>query len=187
MASIPQFYSDCSFSSTDFSQFSYAVAAAEAAVGENNNCGDGAVSSGTISSSCGGGAAAVSSCAISTSCDALWTTEENFPVCFDNVLPPESDVVSPAPMVSYPDQLGIYDSVVPTLPPEYNNIGLCGIPGVQNFGSRFQFRPTDVCEFGDDCYGFMHELKPIYPAATENWVHIFHLMNASDFCMEINE
>ncbi|KAJ0042887.1 hypothetical protein Pint_17731 [Pistacia integerrima] len=155
MASIPHFFPDYSFSS-GFSQFSYPVIAAD-----HQNYGDHAsASSGTISSG------AISSCAASSG-GAIWGDDQTFPISFDNVLPPESDVASPAPTMLFPhEQFGLQDtSAVPTLP-DYN-MSVCGISGIQNFGTRIQL--PDVCEFGDECCGYMQDFKPPYPTAAENW------------------
>lgn len=160
MASIPLFYSDDSFSSAELSQFPYPISAAMAAAGESTNYGE---CPGNSVSSCGGSVSSGNN-------GPIWGTEENFPiVSFDNILAPESDVVSSSPLIPFTaEQLGIYDSMVPTLA-EYNGMAMCGTNEIQNYGARFQL-PSAACEFGDDCCAFMHDLKPMHPATGENWV-----------------
>lgn len=172
MASFPQFYSDDSFSSAELSQFPYPISAAAAAAGESTNYGDCCTGS---SVSSGGGTVS------SGNNGLIWGTEENFPVVsFDNVLAPESDVVSSSPLIPFTaEQLGIYDSMVPTLA-EYNNMAMRGTNEIQNYGARFQL-PSDACGFGDDCCAFMHDLKPMRPATGENWV--ICLFFTTTFCL----
>lgn len=175
MASIPQFFTDQSFYS-DFSQFPYPVIAGDSQnYGDHPSASSGTISSGAISASSGGGG-------------AIWGDDQTFPISFDNVLPPESDVVSPPTMtMSFPcEHFGFVESLppVPTLP-DYNSTAVCGVSGIQNFGARLQH--PDVCEFGDECCGYMQDFKPPYPAAAaaaaaaENWVLISFMSSLTSF------
>ncbi|KAK9275848.1 hypothetical protein L1049_023121 [Liquidambar formosana] len=106
---------------------------------------------------------------------AMWGGEESFLPFFDdgtlNVVPSESDVMSSVSMTSYSEQSQVSstDMAVPTLPDFNNTVGLCGIAGVQNFVGGYQL-PSQVCEFGEDCGGFVSDLQQFYPAAAgDNW------------------
>ncbi|XVF18215.1 hypothetical protein REPUB_Repub11eG0002300 [Reevesia pubescens] len=150
MASVPQFYSNYSFSN-DFSQFPNPLLISQ----ENSIGGVGAIPGGT----------------------ATWGEDISFPMILDNscgvdVFQHESNLTSPAAL--FPELIGISSDVavpLPTALPHDNNVaaGLCGINGtIQNFGSRYQLQ--DICEFGEECNGFVHQdFKPVAPTVGENW------------------
>lgn len=177
-SSIPQFYTDYSISSTDFSQFPFPPPV----TGENS--GVSTSSGGTICSSngnCGGGGGG-----------AMWVSEENnyLPATFGNsLLLPRESGAAPV-MCSFPEQIGGPEPVVSgTFMPEFN-MGFSGVndiccSGVQDFGATYgdqqqQQIPNvvNVCEYGDECCGFMQEFnKPMYPG--ENWVSIIIIIASS--------
>ncbi|GAV64120.1 CCT domain-containing protein [Cephalotus follicularis] len=146
MSSIPQFYSDYPFSS-DYSHFSSSTIAEE-------KCNT-SISSGTVSSG------------------AIWG-EDKYPTFYDdvgtNIFPQEyCDITSPFPATSFPERLGISNMTVPTLLCPDNNISLCGgIAENYNFGGGFQLQ--DMCDYGEDCSGFVQDVKKVYPTEFgANW------------------
>lgn len=124
-----------------------------------------------------------------TACGAIpgatWGHEEiSFPTFSDNgevdVFQQDSNLTSPVsvpvPAALFPELIGISSDLdVPTaLPHHFNNVaaGFCGIGTIQNLGARYQLQ--DVCEFGDECTGFVHQdFKPIDPTLGQNWVFLF--------------
>ncbi|KAJ9672962.1 hypothetical protein PVL29_026291 [Vitis rotundifolia] len=96
---------------------------------------------------------------------AMWGDEGGFSL-LDYQVPPEVDVGVAVSGLVLPERGGVSDMAVPALP-EFNMGGLCGIAGVQSFGGGYQ---QDVCEFGDECGGFVPDFRPVYPAtAGDNW------------------
>ncbi|MFQ6640868.1 hypothetical protein Gotur_016169 [Gossypium turneri] len=120
-----------------------------------------------------------------TACGAIpgasWDHEDiSFPTFLDNggvdVFQQDSNLTSPVsvpvPAALFPELIGISSDLdVPTaFPHHFNNVaaGFCGIGTIQNLGARYQLQ--DVCEFGDECTGFVHQdFKPIDPTLGQNW------------------
>ncbi|KAJ6353464.1 hypothetical protein OIU76_002478 [Salix suchowensis] len=162
MASIPHFYSDYPFSSDEFSEFS-SVMAQDHRYARTGSFSSTIVSNGAISGSSGGAMLGDHQ-------------DHNFPTFYDhkhgyalNLCEGESEIMSPSPgMNSLPDQrFGIADMVVPTLM-DYKMGSNCGIAKFQNFGGGFQL--SDVCEYGEDCFGILPKFTPVMcTAAEENW------------------
>ncbi|XP_022718096.1 uncharacterized protein LOC111276613 [Durio zibethinus] len=141
MASIPQFYSF----SNDFSQFPNPLL-----ISQENSIAGGAIPG------------------------ATWGEENSFPMFLDNggldVFQQESNLTPPVPAALFPELIGISsDLAVPTALPHDNNVaGFYDIGTIQNFGSRCQLQ--DVCEFGEECSGFVHQdFKSAHPTLGENW------------------
>ncbi|XP_021288629.1 zinc finger protein CONSTANS-LIKE 3 [Herrania umbratica] len=146
MASVPQFYSNYSLSN-DYSQFQNPLL-----ISQDNYIG----SAGAIPG-------------------AAWGDQEiGFPMFLDNgggldAPPQEPNITSPVPAALFPELIGISsDLAVPAGFPDNNVAGFCGIGTIQNFGGRYQLQ--DVCEFGEECSGFVHQdFKPVDPTVGENW------------------
>ncbi|XVE52827.1 hypothetical protein DITRI_Ditri02bG0155400 [Diplodiscus trichospermus] len=149
MASIPQFYSNYSFSN-DFSQFPNPLLISQ------ENCTGGVY---------GGGAAIPST--------ATWGEEISFPMFLENggldVLQQESNLTSSVSAALFPELIGISsDLAIPTASPDNSVVGSCGIGTIQNYGGRYQLQ--DVSDFGEECSQFAHQdFKPVDPAVGENW------------------
>ncbi|XWS10713.1 hypothetical protein CRYUN_Cryun38cG0021300 [Craigia yunnanensis] len=144
MASIPQFYSNYSFSN-DVSQFPNPLL--------------------TSQENCIGGGAIPSA--------ATWGEEISLPMLLDNggldVFQKESNLTSSVAAALFPELIGLSsDLAVPTALPDNNVAGLCGIGTIQNYGGIYQLQ--DVCEFGEEFSGFVHQdFKQIDPTVRENW------------------
>ncbi|KAM7250156.1 hypothetical protein ACFE04_022039 [Oxalis oulophora] len=147
MASIPQLYTDYSFAQ-NYPQFSSTLET------YNINL---PVTGGTIW--CGG------------------SSEDKYPLFFDHpgidIYTP--DVTSPVPvMTTLPEQLGVSDLMVPTLLSE-NTLGLSGVHNNNmhrfNIVGGIQFHQDMSDQFGDECCGFLQDIKPAYsnPTSIENW------------------
>lgn len=159
MASIPHFHSNYSCPN-DFSQFPNPLLFSQ----EN----------------CIGGVAAAGAIPATTTATSWGDDEVSFPMLLDNIGGLDVFQQESVQAALFPDLIGIsfsdLSSVVPTALPADNNVaaGLCGI---QNLGvSRYQYQ--DVCEFGDECTGFVHQdfnqaNDPTH--VTDNWVYIFKL------------
>ncbi|KAJ8751943.1 hypothetical protein K2173_000689 [Erythroxylum novogranatense] len=95
---------------------------------------------------------------------------ENLQLMFDNVdqldvAPTESETSSPIPVAAYPERLGISDTFL-----DYQRGWNTGISKVENIGCGFQL--SDVYDYGDECCGFIPNLKPLVsvcPTTQENW------------------
>ncbi|CAK7355467.1 unnamed protein product [Dovyalis caffra] len=101
--------------------------------------------------------------------------DHSFPTFYDHnkggaldIFQGESEIMSRIPATnSLPERFGISDMVVPTLM-DYKLGSNGGIAKIQNFGGGFQF--SDVCDYGEDCCGFLPNFTPVIcPAAEENW------------------
>ncbi|OMO49798.1 hypothetical protein COLO4_38372 [Corchorus olitorius] len=109
------------------------------------------------------GATAINPC-------STWGDQEiSFPMFLDNAGLDVFQQDSNVPAALFPEFIGISsDMVVPSLAPDNSNVaGFCGIGTFQNFGGRYQ----DVCEFGDECSGFVRQdfKLPVDPTLPENW------------------
>ncbi|KAJ6740535.1 ACTIVATOR OF SPOMIN::LUC2 [Salix purpurea] len=73
---------------------------------------------------------------------------------------------------SMPEIFGISDMVVSTRMNYKMGYSNGGIARIESFSGGFQI--SDVCEYGEDCYGFLPNFTPaICPAAEENWARTF--------------
>ncbi|XP_075646755.1 uncharacterized protein LOC142617686 [Castanea sativa] len=145
MASIPQFYSDCTWATDNLSQFSTPTMAAGVSSGGAGH--------GTIFGT-----------------GPIWSTgQESLVPLFDNngAIDHIVSSVSDNRMPSIPGLLGTSSTNLAAAPalPDYK-MESCGMAGVGNFGSGYQ---QTMYDFGDECCGFLEDLKPVYPAVGENW------------------
>lgn len=107
---------------------------------------------------------------------AMWGDECGYSL-LDYQIPPEVDDGLAVPGLVLPERGEGSDMAVPALP-EFNMGpgGLCAIAGVQSFGGGYQ---QDMCEFGDECGGFMPDFRQVFPAAAgDNWVSLWLPLNA---------
>lgn len=101
----------------------------------------------------------------------LWGQESLVPL-FDNglldqIVSPQSDITSSVSMPPIPAQLGTSDLAMPTLLD--CKMGSWGVgAGDENFDCGYA-QQANMCEFGDECCGFLDDYNPVYPAAGENW------------------
>ncbi|KAF5477334.1 hypothetical protein F2P56_003984 [Juglans regia] len=147
MASIPQFYSDCTFPS-DLSDFSTTAPFLAGVSGTTTD---------TIY------------------CGPMWSSQESIinPVFDQKGFPDDvlsqSNISSSDVMSSFPGQLDqTSELAIPTL--FDSKMDLCGhLVGIdQNFGVGYQL-PDVMCSFGDECCGFSDDYGlSVYPAAREN-------------------
>lgn len=148
MASIPQFYSDCTWATDNLSQFSSPTMAAGVSSGGAGH--------GTIFGT-----------------GPIWSTgQESLVPLFDNgAIDHIVSSVSDNRMPSISGLLGTSSTNLVASPalPDYK-MDSCGMAGVSNFGSGYQ---QTMCDFGDECCGFLEDLKPVYPAVGENWVSTY--------------
>ena len=147
MASIPQLYSNYTFTATDLADFPLAHAL-------NGNINTSVMDN-----------------------IAMWGGQDSFinnPVldngALDHVVSLDCDTMNSANWIpSFAEQVrGVSDLAVPTL--SDCKMGLYGgITGFQNFSSRYQQR---IGDFGEECCGFVEDVKPpaYANAARENWV-----------------
>ncbi|GMY33365.1 zinc finger protein CONSTANS-LIKE 4 [Fagus crenata] len=144
MASIPQFYSDYTWPTDNNNLYEFSTPTLAAGVSGADH--------GAVFGTSG----------------PIWCQESLMPLfdngAIDQIVSSESDMTSSVRMSSFPGLLGTSELAVPALS-DYK-MDLCGMAGVDNFGAGFQ--PT-MCEFGEECCGFLEDFKPVYPAAGENW------------------
>lgn len=103
----------------------------------------------------------------------IWSTgQESLVPLFDNgAIDHIVSSVSDNRMPSISGLLGTSSTNLVASPalPDYK-MDSCGMAGVSNFGSGYQ---QTMCDFGDECCGFLEDLKPVYPAVGENWVSTY--------------